>query len=187
MSLVSGIYDNGPISPIVKIDENIRVDLNDKSYYYQVKFLEGIPRSTPFTIDLIAAAGVTTLATANRLQAQIVAVLQVSDDEMIQMRFKPIDLNVEGELYQLGGVARFNNPQGGQARVTQMTGEHDPNYASTTFFVIGRNKDAQIGVFNNGGVAVPQARFAFWGFRYILKEISRPVTPYTIIPGQGRA
>lgn len=187
MGLVSGIYDNGPISPVVKIDENIRVDLNDKMYYYQVKFIEGIPRSTPFTVDLVAASGVTTLAAGVRLQAQIVTVLQVSDDEMIQIRFKPLDLNAEGELYQLGGVARLNNPQGGQARITQMTEEDDPHLATSTFFVVGRNKDAQIGVFNNGGVAIPQARFAFWGFRYILQELRARPNQFTIIPGQGRA
>lgn len=180
------IYYDGPISPVVKQQENISVFSENKYLHYKVRFIEPIPLSRPFVADLVALSGATVIPANGQIQQAVLAVIQVNQDELIHLRWEPLD-DVEGALWQLGGHARFG-PRGGQARVSLFTQLRDPYLASTTFFVLGgvTAKDAQIGAFNPNPVALPMARFAFWGYRYGGLErldVQPPATTY--LPAQA--
>ena len=43
---VANIYDNGPISPIARIKDNLAVWTSGKWEAYRIDFIEPIPRST---------------------------------------------------------------------------------------------------------------------------------------------
>ena len=186
MSTVANIYDNGPISPIARINDNIACWTEQKYLPYKILWIEGIPQSSPFTIDLVALAGVAVIAANGQMQKQVVAVLQMNDKELLHLRWEPID-DVQGGLWQLANQSRYN-PRGGQARVDIFTSERDPWLATTTFFILGKDKDINIGAWNPWGVAQPTARFRFWGFRYILDPLpaSALSQPITYLPTQGR-
>jgi hypothetical protein len=180
------IYYDGPISPIVKQEEFISPWSENKYLHYKVHYIEPIPQSRPFVADLVALSNATVIG-ANALIAQaVVAVLQVNLDELIHLRWEPLD-DVEGAVWQLGGHARFN-PRGGQARVSLFTQLRDPYLASTTFWILGgvTAKDAQIGAFNPNPIALPMARFAFWGYRYggLEKQANAPLNT-TYLPAQA--
>lgn len=184
---ISGIYDSGPISPVAKVKENLAIWVVNSWTRYSVEFVEPIPRSGPYTVDLVIAGNNNVpVAAGGTINASVLTLLQMNDDELLQIRWEPID-DVEGRLWQLGRLARFNS-KGGQAAVSLLTKQYDPFLASTQFFILGRDKDPQIGCFNPLGVAQPTARFIFFGYRYTLKENkSVPVhaSPVTYIPATG--
>jgi len=186
MSEVANIYDNGPISPVARIKENVSVWSEEKWLNYNIDYIEPIPRSRPYTVDLVALSGATVIAANAAIAASVMAVLQMSQNEMLHIRWEPLD-DVEGGLWQLGGAARFN-PRGGQARVSLFTAIMDPYLATTTFWILGGtpSKDAQIGAWNPNPVALPMARFAFFGFRYILTPLASPPANTTYLPARAR-
>lgn len=178
------IYDSGPIAPVCRIGENIAAWTEMKWKYYKVEFIEPIPRSQQYMVDALVTSGVTTLAANGILQAQLLTILQMHKDEMFHVRWEPID-DIEGELFELSAVSR-NNMRGGQSRVDLFTKTYDPYLATTTFWVLGENKDAQIETRNPNPVAIFTARFAFWGYRYILAPTNGTPTNATYLPAQGR-
>jgi hypothetical protein len=193
MSTVANIYDNGPISPIARVNEKIAAYIDTKYVPYRIKYIEGIPPSSPFVVDLCLAAlqGVYTPIAANgTLTVVAPQVLQLNALEMLHLRWEPLD-DVEGLLYEQGAAPRYN-AYGAQARVNLFTRRYDPWLATTTFFVVGKNRDVKINAVNPRGVAQPMARFQFWGIRYILSDVEEnnsPVSidgPITLLPAQGR-
>lgn len=183
MSEVANIYDNGPISPVAKIKEKLTIWSQNEWMNYDIDFIEPVPRSNAFTVDFVAAAGATTIAANGTVNKQITQVLLMNTDELLHLRWEPLD-HVEGRLWELAEAARFA-PRGGQARVSLMTGIRDPYLATTTFFILGPNKDAQIEVLNPNPVALPVARFVFFGYRYTLKKLATAPTTTTYLPAQA--
>jgi len=177
MPQVSGIYDNGPISPIAKIKENLSIWTKGKWEHFRIDYIEPMPRSSPMVVDVgpIAANGI--------IAKQVVAILQLSDLEFLHLRWEPLD-DVEGALWEEAGTARFTTGSV-QARVTPFTSLRDPYLATTTFFILGKNRDMNLEVINPNAVAIPVARFVFFGFRYILEGIPVP-TVSTYLPAQGK-
>ncbi len=183
---VSGIYDNGPITPIAKVGENLGLWTGARYDPYRIAWIEGIPESSPYTVDMITVLAAGPLAANTLSQKTVVTALQMDDKELLHARWEPVDY-VEGLIWELASGPRYAS-KGGQARTSPFTHERDPWLATTTFFVLGLNKDANIGVYNPQMVATPQARFAFWGFRYILKVLPGKIDQYkpiTYLPIQS--
>lgn len=178
------IYDPGPIAPVCRIGENIAAWTDLKWKPYKVEYIEPIPRSQQFMVDMLVQGGITTIAANGNVGAQLVTILQMNNDEMFHARWEPID-DVEGLLYQLSAMSR-NKMRGGQSRVDLYTKMYDPYLSTTTFWVLGENKDAQIEVRNPEPVAIFIARFAFWGFRYVLSPLNAIPQNCTYLPAQGR-
>lgn len=200
MGTVANIYDNGPISPVARVKENIAVWQGETGYVpYKIEWMEPIPASSTFRVDLcVVGNNNTPLAAgpAGQIAATLLNVLTMNEKELFHLRWYPLD-DVEGAVWQLSGSARFST-RGGQARVTLFTRAYDPYLATTTFYVIGQNKDARIGAFNPLAVAQPMCRFQFFGFRYVLTgPLSLPkiadgsttggfAGPITYLPAQSR-
>jgi hypothetical protein len=166
------------------VNENIAVWTEQQYKGYKVLYIEPIPRSQVFMVDMLVQGQVTVIAANGQIGAQLVTILQMNNDEMFHARWAPID-DVEGGLYQLSGMSR-NKMRGGQSRVSLFTERYDPFLSTTTFWVLGENKDAQIETRNPQPVAIYTARFAFWGFRYLLSPQIAPASNATYLPAQGR-
>jgi len=183
---VANLYDNGPISPIAQINEHLAVWSEQRWMPFKIDYIEPVPRSSAYTVDLLVIAGVVTLAANGLVAGQLVAVLQTNENELFHARWFVID-DIEGMLWELSNMARFA-PRGGQSGVNLFTPIYDPWLATTTFWVLGGvgAKDARIGCINLSGAAIPAARMGFFGYRYIMtleKEI-HPNARY--LPAQGR-
>jgi len=170
---VANIYDNGPISPIAKIHENIGV-LTEGSYqYFNLDYMEGLPRSRPLMIDFVALTVSANIPPYTSLTARAVQALNPGGSdkqkEFLHFRFEPID-DVEGNLFELNNMGRFS-ALGVFASVTKFSRDTDPWLAATTFFTIGVNKEATISAYNPNAVALLRARFVFWGYRYLVTPI----------------
>jgi hypothetical protein len=183
------IYYDGPISPICKINDNLGLWTGKKYEPYRVEYIEPIMRSLPYTIDIVAmlaVGGVTAIPAYTATLALVIPALQMNLNELFHARWEPLD-DVEGALYQLSGMAR-NAMRGGQSRTSLLTKLQDPWLASTTFWILGATaaKDAYIQTVNPNPIPAYIARFAFWGYRYMLEPL--PTTPpnITYLPAQGR-
>lgn len=173
---VANIYDNGPISPICKIKENLALYLGPGAGYkpYRVDYIEPIPASSPFIVDMvalqIAGGGAVTIPANGQVAHRLVNALQQNEQDLLHLRWEPLD-DMEGSLFELASAPRFQ-VKGGQARVTPFTREYDPWLATTTFWILGElNKDVNIAANNPQGVAQPTARFQFFGYRYVVTEL----------------
>lgn len=190
MPLVGNLYDSGPISPIVKIDENLTIWTENTWQDYKVNYIEGIPRSRPFSTDIVALNNAANIPAYTALNAQFVLSIQPAANpnskyaEMLHLRWEPLD-DVEGQLFELQ-PGRYN-PRGGQATVSMFTHVRDPYLASTTFFVLGQSKDARIGAYNPNPVALLRALFVFWGYRYVLEPLANHPGVTTKVPAQAFA
>jgi len=186
MNIVDNLYSSGPMSPVCQIKEHLAVWTETKWKGYEVEYIEPIPRSSVFIVDLVAVAGVGVLAPAQQVAGRLLEMLRVNSNELAHNRWFVID-DIEGQLWQLSNMARFS-PRGGQAGVNLFTPMYDPWMASTTFWVLGGlgDKDARIGCTNISGATIPQARIGFWGFRYILNPEDRPHPNARYLPAQGR-
>jgi len=184
MSTVANLYDNGPISPICRIKENLSVWTAGQWKHYNVTFIEPLPRSRPTTVEMVVASGATTLAANGTIAKQVVAILALAEMEFTHLRWEPID-DVEGVLWEQAGTGRFVT-RGVQARVDRWTHFHDPYLATSTFFILGKDRDMNLEVRNPNPVAIPQARFVFWGFRYLLNPLSSEPANTTWVPAEGR-
>lgn len=169
MDYGDGIYAPGPIKPIVKIKENLAIWTNNIWEYFRADYIEGLPRSPAMTRDMVAAAGATTLAANGTIAKRVTDIVQANVLEFLHLRWEPVD-NVEGILWEKSGQAKFQ-ARNVVARVTKSTGLHDPYLATTTFWVLGIDRDMNLEVRNPMGYAVPAARFAFWGYRYVLSSL----------------
>lgn len=167
---VANLYDSGPISPICKPRENLSVWTLGRYSHYNVQFIEPIPRSSPTVAEMVTLSGATILAAAGTIARQVVAILQVPEFEFLHLRWFPLD-DVEGILWEQHGTARFTTSSV-HARVSQFTPEFDPYLATTTFWILGRLRDMNLEVRNLSAIyPTPVARFAFFGFRYILTAL----------------
>ena len=193
MPMISGIYDSGPISPIVKIKENLSIWTSGQWSHYQVEFIEPMPENSQSVAELVVISGATTIAANGQIAAQLIAFLQLNEMEFLHLRWYPLD-DVEGVLWEQTSVGRYVT-RGLHSRVSLSTRIYDPNLATTTFFILGRDRDAQIEVQNPNPVALPQARFSFFGYRYVLGNLKPGVTnesiengrtPTTYVPAEGR-
>ena len=174
---VANIYDNGPLSLIARIKDTISVYTAKKWAHYQVAFAEPWPRSSPLRVDMVALAGVTTIAANGNIAKRLVPLLQVTDGEMLCVRFEPLD-DVEGVIWEQSGTGRFNS-RNNHARVDMATCLRDPYLASTTFFIMGHQREMNLEVQNPNPIALNQARFQFQGYRYTLDEISPDLSGIT--------
>lgn len=171
---ISGLNDNGPISPIARIKDNLSIYTAKKWSHFQIDYIEPWPRSSPLAVDMVAVAaiaiaGTTTIAANGTLAKRVLAILQVTDDEMLQVRFEPLD-DVEGVVWEQSGTGKFNS-KNTHARVTMTTRLRDPYLATTQFFVVGYQREMNLEVRNPNPVALNQARFQFQGIRYVMSPI----------------
>jgi len=171
MAEVANIYDNGPISLIARIKDNISVFTTRKWFHYQVVYTEPWPRSSPLRVEMVAASLATTIPANGIIAKRLVPILQVTDGEMLHVRFEPLD-DVEGAVYEQAGTGKFVS-RNTHARVDMATCLRDPYLATTTFFIMGYQRDMNLEVRNPNPVALNQARFQFFGFRYTIE----PITP----------
>jgi len=187
MALITdNLYNQGPITPVCQIGEHLAIYSTTQYLGFQVDFIEPVPRSSQFVVDLVAEAGVGFLAPSGAIAGQLLPELQVHSNELGHFRWFAID-DIEGQLWQLSNMARFA-PRGGQAGINLFTPIFDPWLATTTFWVLGGlgDKDARIGCTNISGAIIGQARFGFFGYRYILKPEAQVHPNARYLPAQGR-
>jgi len=183
---VANLYDNGSISPICQIKEHLAVWSEQRWMPFVVDYIEQIPRSSAFTVDLMVTLGVAVLAPGAAIAGQLLPILQCNANELAHLRWFVID-DVEGQLWELSNMARFA-PRGGQAGVNLLTPQYDPWLATTTFWVLGGagDKDARVGCTNISGAIIPQARLGFFGYRYIMTPESMVHPNARYLPAMGR-
>lgn len=178
---VANIYDNGPISPIAKIRENLSVWSVGKWGHYRIKNIEPMPRSSPMVVEMVAASGAAVIAANGTIAKQAVAILQLSELEFLHLRWEPLD-DMEGVLWEQAGTGRFVT-RSVHARTSLFTGARDPYLATTTFWILGRDRDMNLEVRNPNPVPWPIARFVFFGYRYTLAALDREEKGKVIIDG----
>ncbi len=169
---LSGIYDSGPMQPVFRPKDTVAILSRGEYRYFIVDYQEGIPPSPASIVDFVPLAGLAVIAANATIQKQAVAALALNSLEFVHFRWEPIDF-VEGILWQLGSTLRMTT-RGITARVNRFMRAWDPWCALTTFFILGDNLDVAIEVRNPLPVALPAARFQFWGDRSSLKELAIP-------------
>lgn len=184
MSEVGNLYDNGPISPIVKIKENMSIWSGGIWHHYKADFIEPVPRSSPMVVEMVVATGNTFMAANGIIARAVVGILQLAELEFLHLRWEPLD-DVEGILWEQSSQGRYA-PRSVQARVTPFTAARDPNLATTTFFILGMNRDMNLEVRNPRPVIQTVARFVFWGYRYLLEPVGAEPKPTTWVPAEGK-
>jgi len=174
------------MAPVCQIKEHLAIWSDKEWLGFQVDFIEPVPRSSAYVVDLIAIAAAAPLAPGAAIAGQLLPILQVGSNELVHNRWYVID-DIEGQLWQLSRMARFN-PRGGQAGVTLLTPVYDPWLATTTFWVLGGlgDRDAMVGCTNISGAIIPQARLGFFGYRYILKAEVRVHPNARYLPAMGQ-
>lgn len=172
MPELSGIYDSAYIQPIARIKENLSIWTQGAWSHYVIDFQEPIPPSPASTIEMVVASGATTLAANATITRQVIAILQPSELEFLQVRFEPLD-NVEAVIWEQATQARFAS-RNIHARADMNTRNWDPALSTTTFFILGMNRDMQLEIRNPMGYATPLARVRFWGIRMILSAFPLP-------------
>jgi hypothetical protein len=174
------------MAPICQIKEHLAIWTETAWKGFEVEFIEPIPRSSAYIVDIIAAAGLLVLAPNGFIAGQLVNLIRVNSNELSHYRFFVLD-DFEAHLWQLPNMARFN-PRGGQAGVNLLTPAYDPWLAGTTFWVLGGlgDKDARLGCTNISGAVISQARVCFFGFRYILNPEVKTHANARYLPAQGR-
>lgn len=180
---VANIYDNGPISPIAKIKENLSIWTQGKWAHYNIANIEPLPRSRPMMAEMVTLSGATTIAANGTIAKRIVAILQPRELEFMHLRWEPID-DMEGILWEQPGIARYT-AIAVQAGVTRFTAARDPYLATTTFWILGRQRDMNLEVRNPNPVALPLARFVFFGYRYMLTKLDKEPPVTTWLPAEG--
>lgn len=184
MGLLSGIYDSAPIQPVAKIKENLSIWSRGKWAHFKIEYIEPIPRSSPTVVEMVTASGATTIGIYGTIAKQVVTILQLNELEFLHLRWEPLD-DMEGVLWHLASMAKFAT-RSVHARVTPFTALSDPNLATTTFFILGKDRDMNLEVRNPNPVALPQARFVFFGYRYMLEPLEAAPAVTTYIPAEGR-
>ena len=166
-----GIYAPGPIKPVAKIKENLAIWTSGVWKHYRIEHIEPMPRSAPLVAEMVTLSLATTLAAGGTIARRLLPILQLNLGEFLHLRWEPLD-NVEGVLWEVSGQGRFIS-RGAQARVDRNTKTYDPYLATTTFWIIGGlERDMNLEVRNPMSYATPVARFAFWGYRYNLTDLT---------------
>lgn len=186
MNIVDNLYQPGPPTPVCQIKEHLAVWSEQRWMGFQVEYIEPIPRSSVFIIDLVAIADIGILAPGQQVAGRLLEVLRVNSNELAHYRWYVMD-DIEGQLWELSNMARFA-PRGGQAGVNLFTPQYDPYLTTTTFWVLGGagDKDARLGCTNISGATLAHARLGFFGFRYIMTPEAQIHANARYLPAQGR-
>jgi len=182
---VANIYDNGPLSLIARIKDNLSIYTAKAWAHYQIVYAEPWPRSSPLRVDMVALTGNTTIAANGLLAKVLIPILQVTDGDMLCVRFEPLD-DVEGVVWEQSGTGKLNS-RNTHARVDMATCLRDPYLTASTFFIMGYQRDMNLEVRNPNPVALNQARFQFRGFRYVLESIVPDLSGILLPNGQPDA
>lgn len=167
MPPLSSIYDSDYIQPVARIKENISIFTLGKWEHYIIDFQEVIAPGPASTVDMLAQAPVTTVLAAGATRAKsIVTLLQLNDFEFLHVRWEPLD-NVEGLIWEPSGEQK-NASRNIHSRVDLLTRNRDPQLATTTFFILGVNRDMNLEVRNPMRYPIAAARFVFFGNRMLL-------------------
>lgn len=180
---VANLYDNGPICPIAKIKENLSIWTVGKWAHYNIRNIEPLPRSSPMIAEMVTLSGATTIGANGTIAKRVVAILQPRALEFLHLRWEPID-DMEGVLWEQAGSARFVTASV-HARVTRFTATRDPYLSTTTFWILGPRRDMTLEVRNPNPVALPLARFIFFGYRYMLELLDKEPQVTTWLPAEG--
>lgn len=167
---LSGIYDSAWIQPIAKIRENLSILTLGKWMHYWIDYEEPIPPGPAMTVEMVTFSGAAGLAAGGTITKRIVTILQLNDSEFMHLRWEPLD-NVEGVLWEQAGQARFQI-RNVHSRVDRNTRFWDPHLVTTTFWVMGLQRDMNLEVRNPMAYNTPVARFLFWGWRYLIRPWS---------------
>lgn len=178
MPAISGIYDSDRIQPVARMKDNVSILSSGKYQHYMVDYVEPLAPSPAFILEAVSASGATTLAALATIQKRVETVLQLNDNEFLQVRFQPLD-NIEVIIWEQGGQQKFAS-RNVQTRINRNTVTYDAYMAMSQFFILGRDRDAQIEIRNPMNYATPSGRIQFWGFRYILK-------PYNVAGASERS
>ena len=146
-----------------RIKQNLAVWSQQSWQYFNVDYIEGIMPSSPTVIDRGAAVANATIAAAE------IALLDVDVNELMQIRWAPLD-DVEGVLWLTRSQAK-GATRGVHSRTSKGLSAFDPLYETTEFNILGRDRNAFIEVRNLGDYGLAQARFVFWGWKYILTPL----------------
>lgn len=165
--LLSGIYDSEFLQPVARIKDNLSIWTQAKWFHYKVEYSEPIPPGPASQVEMVTASGAALLAANAIIAKRIVAILQLNENEFLHLRWFPLD-NVEGLVWEQSGQQKLQS-RNIFSRVDPRIREWDPTLVTTTFFVIGENRDMNLEVRNPMGYATPVARFQFFGNRMILK------------------
>jgi hypothetical protein len=186
---ISSIYSPGPMQPVVDIKENLAIFTQGTFRGVEVVFIEGIPFSRPMYVDFGAVAA------GARIAKAAANILRLDEYNLLQLRAIPLD-PVSVDTWELSGQARFAM-KNVAALIDQAIVQVDPWGAGSTFFIYGKDRDASFGIFNGTGYNLASSYVAFWGFRYLVREIKNsqgalidperaPVgTKFTWIPAEG--
>lgn len=148
MPQISGIYDSAYIQPVAKIKEYLGIRTGGRYKYYLIDDNEPIPPGPASTVDAVANAGLTNIPAGGTSNKALVQILQLASTELLHLRFCALD-PLEGVIWEQPGQAKFNT-RFIHARVDQWTPLLDPQFATTTFFIIGLNRDMNLEVRNPG-------------------------------------
>lgn len=168
MPALSGIYDSAFLQPVARIKENISI-LQDKWLHYIVEYSEPIVPGPASIVEMVALAGLTSLAANATIAKRVVPILQVYSNELLHVRWFPLD-NVEGVIWELAGQQKLAS-RNIHSRTDRRVLQWDPTLATTTFFIQGELLDMNLEVRNPMQYATPLARFVFFGNRMLLTPV----------------
>jgi hypothetical protein len=161
------------------IGENLNILSQGQWGFWRVAFLESMPPCRQLTFDFGAVAANASIAKA------VPTILRLDDRHLIQIRFAPLD-DCEVVLWETAGQAKFAIKTV-QARVSLTTRGIDPYYATTEFYVLGKERDPNVEIFNRTAYAMTQTRVKFWGYRYLLEPLQKQPDYFTQIVAEGRS
>ncbi len=173
-------YQPGPIAPVVQMKKNLSIWTGGKWEHFLVDFIEGSPLGSQNVIDMVnvavaGGAAITSLAANGTLPKRVIPALRVDRNELMHLRWRPLEA-LEGILWEQPNKSRFES-RALASRVDWRTGDHDPYFAATSFFIVGvrqGDRDMNLEVRNPTGWIYSQARFEFWGYRYTMTPIEIP-------------
>lgn len=129
----------------------------------QVIFVEPLPLGIPLRQDLGA------IATGATISATLPTVTQLGQQQLLQLRLKPLD-DVDLHLYLQRGQAKFWI-RNSHCTINLFTGIADPSWRSTTFFVQSQDRDPYVEAFNYTSYNLTTCRIQFWGWRAIWRDL----------------
>jgi len=161
-------YKAGAIEPVVLPGETVGVWVNKWFTFYEVVYIEGVPRSDPLEFDFgaIAAGGVTAVTP--------LLLTEMPDNEFAQLRAAVID-DFTVILYQ-GRADQRHKLRNRVATYTPFTALFDPDGHTGEFYVF-EEQHAFGQATNQTAYAMTTARMVFWGFRYVLEQLKQYTWP----------
>lgn len=169
---------------LCKMGENIGIFQGGAWRYFNVWLAETLPASSQMINNFGAVTAASNIAKA------AATLVTASENELLQLRFKPLDEDIEVVVYMPAGSS-MNATNYVQARISRATEEVDPYWESTEFVDLGTKRDPQFQIYNVGSINRGQSRVLFWGRRYRLVPLASEPSVYTRVAGesigQGRA